>query len=113
VALRSTILVASSHTLASRKGAGAPRGVFFLSPKSGDGGGLTVFTGPFSNLAAAKNLQRLEVLAEGRRDAVRLPSGKSTPLGGFRRMHDTPGIGMELSARCPPHDARALVIALP
>ena len=43
-----------SRPVASHEG-GPPAGGIFPSPKIGDGGGLTVLSGPFSNFAAAKS----------------------------------------------------------
>jgi hypothetical protein len=55
---------------------GRRRGGIFPSPKSGDGGGLTVFTGPFLNFAAAKSAALRGFGLKDAENAVPLPSGR-------------------------------------
>ena len=62
------------------RGAAAAGGIF-PSPKSGDGGGLTVVSGPFSNFAAAKKCSVQRFWLRDAEMPSRCPLGKSTPPG--------------------------------
>ena len=80
---------------------GGRRGaVFFLSPISGDGGGLTVVAGSLLKFCSGKKMQRPVVCRRDPEMGSRCPPGKSTPPGGFRRMsasHLTSGSGSKLN----------------